>query len=117
MVRSCGAGSKLQVALESQYLDSPSVALAFDLALRKLDAQGQLEIAVSEVQTPDPRADKAQVPFRLWGYEGTTPRRLFPPADPRAQTAIGALAATLFRVETWDSRGRARSLSKWAPIG
>ncbi len=107
VIRGCGVGGQLQMGLESQHLDSPSVPLAFDLALRTLGARGQLEISVAEVQAPDPRADKAQVPFHLWAYEGTTPRRAYPAADPRAQTAIGELAATLFRVETWDPAARA----------
>jgi tetratricopeptide (TPR) repeat protein len=106
VIHRCGVGLELQLGVESQYLDSPSVPLAFDLALRSLGARGQLTIPVCEVQTPDPRADKAQVPFRLWGYEGTTPQRQFPPADPRAQSAIAGLAATLFRVETWDPAAR-----------
>ena len=106
VIRCCGVGGELALGLESQYLDSPSVPLAFDLALRALGARGKLELTVSEVQTPDPRADKAQVAFRLWAYDGTTPRRLLPAADPRAQSAIAGLAATLFRVETWDPAAR-----------
>ncbi len=106
VIHCCGVGVELQLGIESQYLDSPSVPLAFDLALRSLGASGQLTIPVSEVQTPDPRADKAQVPFRLWGYDGTTAQRLLPAADPRAQNAIAGLAATLFRVETWDPAAR-----------
>jgi hypothetical protein len=82
VIRCCGAGGELEVEIESQYLDSPSVPLAFDLAVRALGARGKLEIAVSEVQTPDPRADKAQVAFRLWAYEGTRARRVYPNADP-----------------------------------
>ena len=107
VIQCCGAGGELSVAIESQYLDSPSVSLAFDLAVRSLGARGKLEIAVSEVQLPDPRLDKAPVAFRLWGYEGTTPQRLYPAADPRAQNAIAGLAASLFRVETWDPAARA----------
>jgi tetratricopeptide (TPR) repeat protein len=107
VIRCCGAGGELSVTIESQYLDSPSVPLAFDLAVRALGARGKLEVTVSEVQTPDPRADKAQVAFHLWAYEGTTARRVYSSADPRVQSAISGLAATLFRVETWDPAARA----------
>ncbi len=107
VIRCCGAGGELSLGVESQYLDSPSVPLAFDLSLRALGARGKLEVAVSEVQLPDPRLDKAQVAFRLWSYEGTTPQRVFPPADPRAQAAIAGIASTLFRIETWDPAARA----------
>ena len=76
------------------------------MALRALGARGKLEVAVTEVQSPDPRADKAQVAFRIWAYEGTSARRVYPNADPRVQGAIGGLAATLFRLETWDPAAR-----------
>ena len=106
VIQCCGQGVELQLGVESQFLDSPSVPLAFDLALRSMGARGQLTIDVAEVQMPDPRLDKAQVAFRLWSYEGTTPHRVYPAADPRAQAAIAGLAATLFRVETWDPAAR-----------
>ena len=107
VIQCCGAGVELELGVESEYLDSPSVPLAFDLALRALGARGKLDIAVGEVQIPDPRVEKAPVAFRLWAYEGTTPRRVYPAADPRAQAAIAGLAGTLFRVETWDPAARA----------
>jgi tetratricopeptide (TPR) repeat protein len=118
IIRCCGVGGELSVSLESQYLDSPSVSLAFDLAVRALGARGKLDVSVAQVQTPDPRADKAQLPFRLWTYEGTSARRVYPNADPRAQGAVGGLAATLFRVETWDPAARALAQqmgSDWLP--
>ncbi len=103
----CGAGVELSLGVESQFLESPSVPLAFDLALRSLGARGSLEVSVSEVQSPDPRADKAPLPFRIWTYEGTSPRRVYPAADPRVQGAIAGIAGSLFRLETWDPAARA----------
>lgn len=106
VIHCCGAGSELEVSVESQFLESPSVPLAFDLAVRALGARGKLEVTVAEVQSPDPRADKAQVPFRIWTYEGTSARRVSPSADARAQGAIAGIASSLFRVETWDPAAR-----------
>jgi len=106
VIQCCGAGGELSLGVESRYLESPSVPLAFDLALRALGARGKLEVSVAEVQSPDPRADKAPLPFRVWTYEGTTPRRVYPAADPRVQEAIASIAGSLFRLETWDPAAR-----------
>lgn len=107
VIRCCGVNGELSLGLETRYLDSPSVGLSFELGLRALGARGRLDIQTAEVQLPDPRADKAEVGFRLWTYEGTQPRRVYPNADPRAQSAIAGIASTLFRVETWDPAARA----------
>ena len=106
IIQCCGAGGELSISIESQYLDSPSVPLAFELGVRALGARGKLDVTVSDVQAPDPRADKAPVPFRLWAFEGTSARRTYPNADPRVQAAIGGLAASLFRLETWEPAAR-----------
>lgn len=106
VVHCCGVGGELSLGVESQYLESPSVPLAFDLALRALGARGRLDVNVAEVQMPDPRADKAPLPFRIWTYEGTTPKRVYPAADPRVHGAIAGIAGSLFRVETWDPAAR-----------
>ncbi len=107
ILRCCGQGLSCSIGLESKYLDAPSVGLAFDLVMRSMGASGKLDIQVEEVQSPDPRADKAQVQYRLWSYEGTTPHRVYPAADPRAQQVIGSLAAQLYRQDVWDAGARA----------
>jgi tetratricopeptide (TPR) repeat protein len=106
ILRCCGQGLECSITLESKYLESPSASLAFDLAMRTLGARGALDIQVEEIQTPDPRADKAQTQYRLWSYQGNTPSKLYPAADPRAQQAIAGIAAQLFRQDVWDNAAR-----------
>ncbi len=113
IIQCCGQGGSVETELESQYLDAPSVPMAFDLSLRSLGAGGKLNIKVAEVQQPDPRADKAQVQFRLWQYQGTTPQRVYGQADPRVQQAIAQIADQVFSREGWDQA--ARAVAAWGP--
>ena len=48
--------------------------------------------------------------YRLWSYQGTTPSRVYPAADPRAQQAIANIALQLYRQDVWD--GAARSVAQ-----
>jgi|GEM_PF-1213973 len=102
-----GQGLECSIGLESKFLEAPSVNLAFENAMRDMGARGSLEIKVEEVQQPDPRADKAQVHYRLWSYQGTTATRVYPAADPRAQQVIASIATQLYRQDVWDGAARA----------
>ena len=106
ILRCCGQGLECSIGLESKFLESPSVGLAFELAMRTMGARGALSIEVEEVQQPDPRADKAQAQYRLWSYQDKTPTKLYPAADPRAQQAIAGVAQQLYRQDVWDAAAR-----------
>ncbi|HYQ15541.1 MAG TPA: hypothetical protein VEQ58_07285, partial [Polyangiaceae bacterium] len=106
ILRCLGQGLECSIGLESKFLESPSVSLAFELAMRTMGARGSLSIEVEEVQQPDPRADKAQAQYRLWSYQGITPSKVYPAADPRAQQAIAGVAQQLYRQDVWDAAAR-----------
>lgn len=106
VVRCCGAGGSVEVTLSSRHLDSPSVGVAFDLAMRALGARGSLRIEVEEIQQPDPRADKAPPSTPVWSYDGTKPVPAYAAGDPRAQQAIASIARELFDRESWDEKTR-----------
>jgi tetratricopeptide (TPR) repeat protein len=107
ILRCCGQGLECSIALESKFLEAPSVSLAFDLVMRSMGARGSLDVKVEEIQQPDPRADKAQAQYRLWSYQGTTASRVYPAADPRAQQVIASIASQLYRQDVWDEAARA----------
>jgi tetratricopeptide (TPR) repeat protein len=107
ILRCCGQGLECSIGLESKFLEAPSVSLAFELAMRSMGARGSLDVKVEEIQQPDPRADKAQTQYRLWGYRETTPHKLYPAADPRAQQVVASIAQQLYRQDVWDSAARA----------
>jgi tetratricopeptide (TPR) repeat protein len=76
ILQCCGAGATVGYELSSRYLDSPSVSVAFEIGLRSMGAGGgAIECEPAEVQQPDPRADKAQLPFRVWATKGTSRAR------------------------------------------
>ena len=106
IIRCCGAGLECSIGLESKFLEAPSVNMAFDLTMRSLGASGSLDIKVEEVQQPDPRADKGRAQYKLWSYQGTTPSKLYPAADPRAQQVIASIALQLYRQDVWDAAAR-----------
>jgi tetratricopeptide (TPR) repeat protein len=106
ILRCCGQGLSCSIGLESKFLEAPSVNLAFDLTMRSMGASGSLDVKVEEIQQPDPRADKAQVQYRLWNYQDTAAQRVYPAADPRAQQVIASIAQQLFRRDVWDGAAR-----------
>ena len=103
VIECCGSAGTIDLTLGSGCLESPSVQLAFDLAMKSLGAQGTLRVEVAEVQSPDPRLDKAQLSTRLWQYEGTDAKPVYPTGDVRAQEAIASLARQVFGRDSWDA--------------
>lgn len=106
VVRRGGPGGRVDVTLHSKHLDSPSVGLAFELAVRSLGAEGSLHVEVEQVQEPDPRLDKAQLSTRVWSYDGLRAVKAYPVGDPRAQQAVASIAQELFGRERWDDAAR-----------
>jgi hypothetical protein len=106
ILQCCGQGLECSIELESKFLEAPSVNLAFELVMRGMGARGTLDIKVEEVQTPDPRVDKAQAQYRLWAYQGTSASKTYPAADPRAQQVISSIAQQLYRQDVWDEAAR-----------
>lgn len=106
VIRCCGVGGSVEIGLHAKHLDSPSVELAFDLAMQALGARGSLRVEVEEVQQPDPRTDKAQLSTRVWSYDGMKPVKAYAAGDPRAQEAIASLARELFSRESWDAKAK-----------
>lgn len=111
IVRCCGLGGTVGLGLSAKHLDSPSVGLAFELAMQHLGASGTLTIDVEEIQMPDPRLDKAQLSTRVWSYEGNKPVKAYAVGDARAQQAIASIAKQLYSRESWDAAARQVSTS------
>lgn len=107
VVRCCGVGGHLSLGMTSRHLDSPSVGVAFDLAMRALGATGSLDFEVEEIQQPDPRLDKAQVSTPVWRHEGERAVKAHPQGDAAAQASVAAIARAPFSRERWDPMARA----------
>lgn len=103
VIRCCGQGGRIAISMVSRHLESPSAAVAFDVAMRGYGAaSASFDVEVEDVQQPDPRGDKAATPFRLWTYQGQKPQKAYAQGDPRAQSAIAELAQRPFRRDVWD---------------
>ena len=107
VIRCCGAGGHVTLTMRSEYLDSPSVEVAFDLAMRHMGANGSLVFQVETIQSPDPRPDKAQVSTPVWSFDGQNVVKAHASGDPRAQAAIASIARRTFRRDVWDPTARA----------
>ncbi|MGE0784464.1 MAG: hypothetical protein AB7S26_02165 [Sandaracinaceae bacterium] len=107
VVRCCGLGGDLQLTLSSKHMDSPSVDLAFSVAMRAVGAKtAAIHFDVEEIQSPDPRLDKAQVSTPVWRFEDGRIVKAQPEGDPTAQAEIAALARLTFHRDTWDPAAR-----------
>lgn len=101
-----GAEPRYDVVVRARHLDSPSVAVAFRLALTELGTQGSLRFEPEIIPSPDPRTDKAPVSTPIWRYEGALPTPVHPLGDRRAQEAIANIARTLYRRREWDAAAK-----------
>lgn len=107
VIRCCGAGGSIQIGLSSKHLDSPSVEVAFDLAMRAAGASNaSMTWQVQEIQQPDPRDDKAQVSTPVWRREGESVLKAQTEGDAQAQQAIRELARMPFERQSWDAAGK-----------
>jgi tetratricopeptide (TPR) repeat protein len=101
----CGQNASVSYTVTTEYLDSPSVATAFDLEMRALGGSaGKLAVHSRSVQTPDPRTEKAGVAYKVWTYQGGSAERVYVDADPRAQSAVSSIAVELYDLTEWDAR-------------
>ena len=107
IMRCCGAGANIGVSIQSQWPESPSAALAFDIAMKAMGAGGaQLGVEILRVQNPDPRADKGRIAFPIFAFQNGVVRPLATQADPNVAHAIGGVAYQLFRKDVWDPAAR-----------
>jgi tetratricopeptide (TPR) repeat protein len=103
LMRCCGRGASISVGVQSRFPESPSAALAFDVAMRGIGASAaQLTVEVERYQQPDPRADKGRVAFPIWRMDGAELRPVATHADPNVAHAIGGVAFQTFRKDIWD---------------
>lgn len=106
VIRCCGVGGHVGLTIGSQHLESPSVEVAFELAMKSMGANGSLAIQVEEIQQPDPRLDKAQLSTPVWRLEGERIVKVHPAGDPAAQSAIASIARQTFRRDVWDAAAK-----------
>ncbi|MFK7987563.1 MAG: tetratricopeptide repeat protein [Sandaracinaceae bacterium] len=92
--------------LRTRHLGSPSLGVAFSVAARTLGTMGALTFAVEELQTPDPRSDKAALSTPIWSYDGLSATSLYPDVNSDAQAAVAAIAASPFHRDTWGIAAR-----------
>jgi tetratricopeptide (TPR) repeat protein len=89
------------VKLEMSHVESPSVVAGFWLQMEMWGLQVGFDYQVREVQEPDPRVPKTQVPFALWSWEGGQPRPNVPRPNPKVVNAIHHMAGEPFALDLW----------------
>jgi hypothetical protein len=94
-----GATLRLRLA----HVESPSVIAAFWLQLEMWGPQVTVDYQVDQIQSPDPRQSKAQVPFTVWQWDGTQPQRSATVARPLddLSRALAAIANEPFALDIW----------------
>jgi tetratricopeptide (TPR) repeat protein len=91
------------VTVSSPQIESPSLLLAWDLALARLDeSRLQLELTVEQVQDPDPRRPRGPVDFVLWRFDGVVPEAAVAPPAATVADEVAALAREPFHLELWE---------------
>ncbi|MBZ4401619.1 tetratricopeptide repeat protein [Myxococcus faecalis] len=106
-----------KVKLTTQWLEAPSVQLAWELHREWRGFPCIVDVVVQQVQRPDPRQPVEPVDFTLWSYTDTRPTRAVPPPPEEVVTALAELASVPFRLEDWwrEAAQTSRALSAHAP--
>jgi tetratricopeptide (TPR) repeat protein len=103
LMQCCGRGAAVGVSIQSHWPESPSVRLAFDVAMRSIGAMGaNMTVEVEQAQNPDPRADKGRIAFPIFSFQNGECRPVATHADPNVAHAVGGVAYQLFRKDVWD---------------
>ena len=89
------------VRLRLSHVESPSVVAAFWLQLEMWGPQVGFDYQVDQIQTPDPRQPKAQVPYAVWRWDGTQPLPAIARAPEHVTRAIHGLASEPFALDVW----------------
>ena len=92
-------GSTLK--LDLSHVEAPSVLAAFHLQMEMWGPQVAIDYKVRKVQTPDPRAPKAQVPWVLWQWDGVVPRPAVDKPDFQLTVKLNRLASEPFALDLW----------------
>jgi tetratricopeptide (TPR) repeat protein len=108
----CGQGANLSVTVRSEYPESPSARVAFDVAMRAVGAaHGVMNIEVEKTQHPDPRDNKGRVDLPVWAFQNGQAVPMYQYGDQNAQRAVGGVAYQLFRKDVWDPAARNVAMS------
>lgn len=93
-------GMELKITVTA--CESPS---AF-LAVRRTLPDCKLAVAVTRVQTPDPRLPSGAVDFVLWKYEGTDPVPAVPASAGPVRSGLVRIAASKYGLDEWKKYAR-----------
>ncbi|GEN09058.1 hypothetical protein MFU01_40950 [Myxococcus fulvus] len=106
-----------KVKLSTQWLEAPSVQLAWELHREWRGFPCVVDVVVQQVQRPDPRQPIEPVEFTLWSYTDTRPSRAVTPPPEEVGTALAELASVPFQREDWwrEAARTSRALSAHEP--
>ncbi|MGF1580361.1 MAG: tetratricopeptide repeat protein [Gemmataceae bacterium] len=83
-------------------IQAPSIQVGFDLQFKTIWKQPiEVKSEVVGLQTPDPRQPRKPVIYRLWEYEGNTPRRVVTPPSEEVARFISTLASEPYDLQRW----------------
>lgn len=101
---------KGRLELRVSALESPSTLLVWRMQMMAMKANLSLDLKVESVPKPDPRQPRGDVDFRVWVYDGVTPRPAFPrPVGATAEAlvhSVAEIARRPYRLESWSTLAR-----------
>lgn len=107
VMQCCGQNAHISISLTSEWLESPSVGLAFDVGLRAMGgAGGAMAISSEGVQSPDPRQCKTHLEEPAWGMGVDGWLKVWGDGDSPLGQEIARIAALPFHRETWTQAAR-----------
>jgi tetratricopeptide (TPR) repeat protein len=97
------AGLSGTVRVTATGLEYPSCRRSIDRQLELWGGKIEVQRDIRGMQSPDPRRPRVPVRYRVWEYDGLTPRPAVPPPPPEVAQLVGAIAQTHYDLGAWSA--------------
>jgi tetratricopeptide (TPR) repeat protein len=91
-----------RIRLVTNGLEAPSCRRSIDRQVELWGGKVSIEREIRGMQSPDPRQPRVPVRYRLWEYDGQTPRPAVAPPPAQVAEAVTAIAATSYDLGSWS---------------
>jgi tetratricopeptide (TPR) repeat protein len=90
-----------KVTVTTTGLEYPSCRTSIDRQLQLWGGKVEVQRDIRGMQSPDPRQPRAPVHYRIWEYDGQTPRPVVAPPSPEVAQLVEAIAHTRYDLGGW----------------
>jgi tetratricopeptide (TPR) repeat protein len=92
-----------KITVTTTGLEYPSCRTSIDGQLQLWGGKIEVVRDIRGMQSPDPRQPRVPVHYRIWEYDGQTPRPAVAPPSPEVAQHVAAIAQTRYDLGAWSN--------------